>query len=123
MVTKQDHYVLTNEEQNQFIPPSIHSLNEMNKKIEQLYKEQKNLIQLLEESNQSKVPGIHIYQLKVNNIQSGAAFNLGERIICNTKSDMDMDLGPNSMNIGDNNSMENHEDREPLVKLYSLPES
>lgn len=59
--------------------------------------------------------GITIQNLKVNNIQSGAAFNIAEKLICSTKSDMDMDLGPNSMNIGDYNKMENTDQRK--VKL------
>ncbi|MFT9596212.1 hypothetical protein [Mesobacillus sp.] len=52
---------------------------------------------------------ISIQNVKVNNIQSGAAFNIAEVLYCSTKSDMDMDLGPNSMNIGDYNKMEHQE--------------
>ena len=52
---------------------------------------------------------ISIQNVKMNNIQSGAAFNIAEMIYSTTKSDMDMDLGPNSMNIGDNNRMEHQE--------------
>ena len=48
----------------------------------------------------------NLEHLRVNSIQSGAALNIGERILNNTNSDMDMKLGPNSMNNGDHNVME-----------------
>lgn len=64
--------------------------------------------------------GINIQNIKVNNIQSGAAFNIAEQLYCSTKSDMDMDLGPNSMNTGDFNNLEHMENLEPW-KVKLLP--
>lgn len=48
-------------------------------------------------------------QFKVNSMQSGSALNLGEAIANKTNSDMDMKMGDNSMNNGDENRLDNYE--------------
>lgn len=48
---------------------------------------------------------VNVDQIKVNSIQSGAALNIGEQICCRTKSDMQMEMGPNAYNSGDCNEM------------------
>ena len=85
-------------------------IQELEKKVQILLSERKNYDEQLLRQLENLSSGIAINNLKVNNIQSGAAFNIAERLICTTRSDMDMDLGPNSMNVGDYNQMNHTED-------------
>ena len=53
---------------------------------------------------------INIDQLKINSIQSGASLNIGEQINSITNSEMQMEMGANSMNSGDCNQMLHKDD-------------
>ncbi|RBW70176.1 hypothetical protein [Bacillus taeanensis] len=89
--------------------------------MKQLEKERKKLEELINKflSTNQHSPSVDftINNVKINQIQSGAAFNLGEKIFNYTNSDMDMDLGPNSMNVGDYNQMKHCADDNIKVKL------
>lgn len=88
----------------------------LERKINKLITENKMLREFLERSmhplnienflNLSN--DINLDKLRINSIQSGAAFNLGETISNTTNSDMDMKMGSNSMNSGDSNHMNSH---------------
>lgn len=82
-------------------------IRELEEKVELMKSEQNGELQ--SEIINDTTGKISILNVKVNQIQSGAAFNIAEMIYSTTKSDMDMDLGPNSMNIGDHNRMEHQE--------------
>ncbi len=82
-------------------------IRELEEKVELMKSEQNGELQ--SEIINDTSGKISIQNVKVNQIQSGAAFNIAEMIYSTTKSDMDMDLGPNSMNIGDHNRMEHQE--------------
>lgn len=82
-------------------------INELEEKVELLKSEQST--QQHSDIINDTIGKISIQYVKVNNIQSGAAFNIAEKLYCSTKIEMDMDLGPNSMNIGDCNRMEHQE--------------
>ncbi|MGV2940875.1 hypothetical protein AB5I83_14855 [Mesobacillus sp. LC4] len=82
-------------------------IRELEEKVELMKSEQNGELQ--SEIINDTTGKISIQNVKVNQIQSGAAFNIAEMIYSTTKSDMDMDLGPNSMNIGDHNRMEHQE--------------
>lgn len=90
----------------------LHKIQELEQKVDNLNLQQHMVHQKLRAGN-----GITIQNLKVNNIQSGAAFNIAEKLYSTTKSDMDMDLGPNSMNVGDHNQMEHQGHDDCTVKL------
>lgn len=90
-------------------------IQELEKQVDTLNSDKILMEQKIRSLIEPSASGITIQNLKVNNIQSGAAFNISENLYSSTKSDMDMDLGPNSMNIGDGNKMENTERRK--VKL------
>lgn len=53
----------------------------------------------------------YLDELRINSLQSGSALNIGKLISNTTNSDMEMEMGDNSMNSGDSNQMEhiNHE--------------
>lgn len=93
-------------------------IRKLEEKVESLKSEQNG--QLQSDIINDTTGKISIQNVKVNQIQSGAAFNIAEMLYCSTKSDMDMDLGPNSMNVGDCNKMEHQE--EYRVKLGPVQE-
>lgn len=97
----------------------LNKIQELEKKVDAINSDRMLFEQKMEGFIKQSKSAITIQNLKVNQIQSGAAFNIAETLYSSTKSDMDMELGPNSMNIGDSNNME-HTERNK-VKL-ALPD-
>lgn len=65
---------------------------------------------------------IKIGNIKINSIQSGASFIIGERIINVPSSEMVMQAGPGSMNNGDADQISNpynisHQSDDDFIKL------
>lgn len=104
-------------QQNKILQQSIQNYKEkissLEQKINKLTIENKILREFLDQA-QSPVEIETLYlscdtslkELKINSLQSGSALNIGKLITNTTNSDMDMEMGSNSMNSGDANYME-----------------